>query len=197
MKTMRARSMTRGYPWAAVLAGLLGSGPALAAAADDIRDIRGPKPLPAPWLPTALVVLLVAILVALAAYVLWRRRRRGARARILSLSEITLQRLEETRSLMKSDSAREFGIAASEVIRHFIEKRFEVVATLRTTEEFLQALLQTSNAALARHRALLAQFLQKCDFVKFAGASLETEDMESLLQSGRRFVLESGEPPVA
>ena len=98
---------------------------------------------------------------------------------------------------MQPATAREFGIAASEVIRNYIEKRFNVIATQRTTEEFLQTLLQSSNEALARHRALLAEFLQQCDFVKFAGASLASTDMEALLQSARRFVLETSEPGVA
>jgi hypothetical protein len=94
-------------------------------------------------------------------------------------------------------TAREFGIAASEVIRGYIEKRFDVVATQRTTEEFLQTLLQSSNDALARHRSLLAEFLHQCDFVKFAGASLAVTDMESLLRSARGFVLETAEHPAA
>jgi hypothetical protein len=97
---------------------------------------------------------------------------------------------------MRPATAREFGIAASEVIRDYIEKRFDVVATQRTTEEFLQTLLQSSNEALARHRSLLAEFLQQCDFVKFAGASLAVTDMESLFRSARGFVLETTEPPV-
>jgi hypothetical protein len=92
-------------------------------------------------------------------------------------------------------TAREFGIAASEVIRHYIEKRFEVIATQRTTEEFLQALLENSNESLARHRSLLAEFLQQCDFVKFAGAQLAVTDMESLFQSARGFVLQTAERP--
>ena len=119
-----------------------------------------------------------------------------AARRTLTLSEQTLQRLESTRPLMRPATAREFGIAASEAIREYIEKRFDVVATQRTTEEFLQALLQSSNEALARHRSLLAEFLQQCDFVKFAGDSLAVTDMESLFESARGFVLETGEPPV-
>jgi hypothetical protein len=97
---------------------------------------------------------------------------------------------------MRPATAREFGIAASEAIRDYIEKRFDVVATQRTTEEFLQTLLQSSNEALARHRSLLAEFLQQCDFVKFAGASLTGADMESLFRSARGFVLETAEPAV-
>jgi Domain of unknown function (DUF4381) len=167
---------------------------ALAEAAEDIRDIRGPKAVATgSWLIPALIA--GVIVVAVGAYVVRRRRHRATPVRILTLSEQTLARLEETRPLMRPATAREFGIAASEVIRNYIEKRFDVIATQRTTEEFLQTLLQSSNETLARHRLLLAQFLQQCDFVKFAGTSLAVADIEALFQSARSFVLETGEPP--
>ena len=170
---------------------------AFARAEEDIREIRGPKSvLAGSWVVPA--VLVGTLLVALgAAYVIWRRRHREVRPRNLTLSEQTLERLEGARPLMQPATAREFGIAASEVIRNYIEKRFDVIATQRTTEEFLQTLLQSSNEALARHRSLLEEFLQQCDFVKFAGASLAVTDMEALFQSARGFVLQTGEPPVA
>ena len=167
----------------------------MAEAAEDIRDIRGPKEMPESWvLPAALAAAIVA---AVCAYVVWRKSHRGVRRPTPTLSELTLQRLDSTRPLMRPETARAFGIAASELIRDYIEKRFDVVATQRTTEEFLQALLQSSNETLVRHRSLLAEFLQQCDFVKFAGDSLAITDMESLFESARRFVLETGEPPVA
>jgi hypothetical protein len=175
------------------------TGAAFAAAADDIRDIRGPKAVPStPWVMPALLA--GVIILALYAYVVRRRHPRPRvppRRRNLTLSEQTLERLEQTRPLMRPATAREFGIAASEVIRSYIEKRFEVSATQQTSEEFLQTLLQSSNDVLTRHRALLAQFLQQCDFVKFAGTSLAAADLESLFQSARGFVLQSGEPPRA
>jgi hypothetical protein len=142
-------------------------------------------------------VLAGTIVVALCAYAALRRRRPEAHHRNLTLSERALQGLEATKPLMLPATAREFGIAASEVIRNYIEKRFNVVATQRTTEEFLQTLLQSPNESLARHRSLLEQFLHQCDFVKFAGASLAIADMEALFQSARSFVLETREPPVA
>jgi Domain of unknown function (DUF4381) len=193
---MKAVSFTRGFArgcaWLAFLAGA-----AVAEAADDIRDIRGPKAVtPGSWLVPA-VIAGVLVVVFCVAYVLWRRRHRGPAPRNLTLSEQTLERLDATRPLMSPATAREFGIAASEVIRSYIEKRFAVVATQRTTEEFLQALLQSSNEALARHRSLLAEFLQQCDFVKFAGTSLAVTDMESVFQSARSFVLATGESPAA
>jgi len=186
----RARRAASGWAWLALL-----SGPALAESGEDIRDIRGPKAVPGSWVVPA--ALAGALVVALCAYVVWRRRDRRARHLTLTLSEQTLQRLESTRPLMRPATAREFGIAASGVIRDYIEKRFDIVATQRTTEEFLQTLLQGSNDALARHRSLLAEFLHQIDFVKFAGASLAITDMESLFRSARAFVLETAEPPAA
>jgi hypothetical protein len=81
------RRTTRRYAWLALL-----SGAVLAKAAEDIRDIRGPKAVPGPWVLPA--VLAGAIVAALCAYVVWRRRHRGIRRRTLTLSERTLQRLD-------------------------------------------------------------------------------------------------------
>jgi hypothetical protein len=186
-----ARRTARRCAWLAILPAA-----AIAEVAEDIRDIRGPKAVSESWvLPAALAA---AIVVALyVAYIVRSRRHRELRRRPLTLSEQTLQRLDSTRPLMRPDTARAFGIAASEVIRDYIEKRFDVVATQRTTEEFLQDLLRSSNETLARHRPLLAEFLQQCDFVKFAGDSLAVTAMESLFQSARRFVLETAETSVA
>jgi len=90
---------------------------------------------------------------------------------------------------MQPARAREFSIAASDIVRSYIEQRFDVTATRRTTEEFLRDLLETPNASLVRHQPLLGEFLLQCDFVKFAAMSLNEQDMESLRQSARVFIL--------
>jgi hypothetical protein len=174
----------------------------VAQAVEDIRDIRGPKFIYPPWLLP--VVIAGAVLLALGAYGIWRWLRHRRQPRALLPFEIALQRLEEMRALMQPAAAREFSIAVSDVVRRYIEERFGVTATHRTTEEFLHDLLESSHAPLARHRALLSEFLQQCDLVKFAGMSLTLHNMESLHHSARAFVLEtantdelvaSGAPP--
>jgi Domain of unknown function (DUF4381) len=171
--------------------------PAPAEAAEDIRDIRGPKFLVPPWLLPAVIA--GAVLLAFGAWGLWRWLRRRPQPRVLLPFEVALQRLEEMRALMQPDAAREFSIAVSDVVRRYIEERFGVTATHRTTEEFLHDLLESSHAPLARHRALLSEFLQACDLVKFAGMSLTLQNMESLHHSARAFVLETAKPdePIA
>jgi Domain of unknown function (DUF4381) len=172
-----------------------GPAPAAAEGTEDIRDIRGPKFIFPPWLLPAVIA--GTVLLAVGALGLWRWLRRRRRPRVLLPFEIALQRLEAVRALMQPDDAREFSIAVSDVVRRYIEERFGVTATHRTTEEFLHDLLDSSHAPLARHRALLSEFLQQCDLVKFAGMSLTLQNMESLHHSARAFVLETAKPDEA
>ncbi len=165
-----------------------------AASADDIRDIRGPKGIFPFWQMAALLV--GAALLAIGGFAAWRwARRRSIKAQ--QRFEIALQQLEGIRALMQPSSVREFSIAISDIVRQYIEVQFMVTATHRTTEEFLRDLLETSNAALAAHRNLLAEFLNQCDLAKFAGVSLSRQILESLQRSARSFVTESSKPPPA
>ena len=157
----------------------------------DIRDIRGPKHIPSPWLWPAWLAGGLAL--AALGYAAWRWSRRTlAKAKLPY--EIALDRLEEARALMQPENAREFSIAVSEIVRNYIEDRFQVLAARRTTEEFLYDLLESSDALLASHRALLADFLIHCDLAKFARWILSVEEMEDMLQSARTFVIETAKP---
>ncbi|HEY2675395.1 MAG TPA: DUF4381 family protein [Steroidobacteraceae bacterium] len=173
---------------------LHGSLCAAAAPVEDIRDIRGPKLILPGWAWPAIIAAVVVL--ALCIYWLWRAHRRR-RARVLTPFEIAVQGLEEIRTLMLPGSAREFSTAVSDIVRTYIEKRFDITATRRTTEEFLRDLLESSNASLASHRTLLGEFLHQCDVVKFAAMSLTIRDMESLRQSARAFVLATAKPEEA
>jgi Domain of unknown function (DUF4381) len=155
--------------------------------AEDIRDIRGPKPLSNPWLWPA--VLAAALLVALAIYGVWRWRRNRRRVPRLALHELALAELEAARPLMAPASADEFCVAASAILRRYLEQRFDIVATLMTTDEFLYQVSTSADSALAAQRGMLTSFLVRCDVVKFAGSSLTSADLQSLYDSARGLIL--------
>lgn len=163
-----------------------------AAASEDIRDIRGAKFVVSTWLIPELLAG-VAVL-ALLVYGIWRWRRRRQRPRVLLPFEIALQKLEALRPRMQPGHAREFSIAASDIVRGYIEARFSVTAAHRTTEEFLHDLLTSTHVSLVRHRSLLEEFLNQCDWVKFAGMALSVQTMESLHHSAVVFVKETAAP---
>jgi len=160
------------------------------AAMEDIRDIRGPKPIPSPWL-WAWWLAGGAALATLLYTARFKNHRSTLRPGRLPY-EIALDRLEEARVLMQPENAREFSILISEIVRHYMEARFKVRAARRTTEEFLHDLLQPSDTLLASHRELLADFLRHCDLAKFARWILSMGEMETMLRSARAFVLETG-----
>ena len=153
--------------------------------ADDIRDIRGPKPVVSPWLMWTLIG--AGILAVLLGFVLWRRiKRRGAPEK--SDFEVALARLEAARALMQPGRAREFSIEVSGIVREYIERRFNVMAAHRTTYEFLHDRVLSADPGLAAHRELLGEFLQSCDLAKFGGWNLSTDEMDTMLEGARRFV---------
>jgi hypothetical protein len=125
----------------------------------------------------------------------WDRRRQHGIAKLPS--QIALERLEQARTLMHPSGGREFSIEVSSIVRDYIETRFRVMATHRTTDEFLHDSLESADSSLAAHRELLADFLQSCDLAKFGGWNLPSLQMEDMLQGARRFVIESTQPEVA
>lgn len=156
----------------------------------DIRDIRGPRHIPSVW--TLPLLLAGGALLASGAYAAWRLSRRRKPQRVKLPFELALTRLEHARALMHPENGRAFSIEVSDAVREYIERRFCVMATHRTTHEFMHDLLGAPDGLLAAHRALLADFLNLCDLAKFAGWHLSMQDMQTLHQSAREFVLETG-----
>jgi len=159
---------------------------------EDIRDIRGPKPIAPAWLLPLIVI--GGIAAAGAGYLAWGWRRRRQR-RSKTADETALERLDAARALMPA-GGRQFAIEVSSTVREYIEIRFQLLAAHRTTHEFLHDLLDNVDSTLAGHRALLADFLQSCDLAKFGGWNLTTDTMEAMLQSARRFVVQSAQVPI-
>jgi hypothetical protein len=62
---------------------------------------------------------------------------------------------------------KEYYTRLSDIVRHYLENRFSYRAPEMTTEEFLSFVRGSSRLA-GKHKELLADFLSKCDMVKFA-----------------------------
>ena len=59
-------------------------------------------------------------------------------------------------------------------MRHYLEKRFHLPATRRTTAEFLGNLQNAASPLNGRSREFLHIFMQAADLVKFARAAADT-----------------------
>jgi hypothetical protein len=166
---------------------------AVAAAAEDIRDIRGLVPIPSSWRWLWYTLLALALLLAAWWLIRWWKRRRQARLipKPKLPHELALERLEAARALMNPAQVQAFAFAVSNAVRFYIEDRFQEKAARRTTEEFLHDLLEKSSANLAQHAALLEDFMRHCDLVKFARWTLSVPEMQGMHDSARKFVEET------
>ncbi|MCB9898947.1 MAG: hypothetical protein H6825_13160 [Planctomycetes bacterium] len=83
-----------------------------------------------------------------------------------------------------------FVVEVSDVLRRYIEGRFDLHAPARTTEEFLIEVARRDDAVAEREETL-GGFLTACDLVKFARARPGREELLHLLGTAETFVEET------
>jgi hypothetical protein len=160
----------------------------------DIRAIRGPLGIPMsviyvlPWL--FLLVLLV-----LSAFWLWRRLRReddSSPRRSVIIPPLpheeaydALDRLEASDLLQRAE-IKQYHIRVSEIIRTYVEGRFDVFALEMTTGEVMEGLREAGlddDVFVA-----FDDFLRDCDMVKFAKHRPTPEACRRAMAAARELV---------
>ena len=163
--------------------------------AEDILDIKSPLDVPRAW--WAYWPWLVAgLLPGLLAWWFWRRRKRGvtgsgAGRPLLPPEEEALAALRalEASGLLRGEQVKPFYTKLSEILRHYLWRRFGIVALEATTPEIVLQLSETGAGALS---GPANSILQDCDLVKFARLKPPREkgltaigDARNLVEKGR------------
>ena len=163
--------------------------PAVPAATPElIRDIAPPVdyfPYP-PWV-VALAVAGCALLLGLAIWGLWQWWKHRPAPPPPSAQARALRQLNVLATQVESTDPYAFSIAVSHVLREYVEGQFHIPALEQTSPEFLAAI--AGHATFTEdHRLLLADFLERCDAIKFGRAGGDTQVNAALLHSARSFV---------
>jgi hypothetical protein len=160
------------------------------AGTNDLRPIKPPVEIPSGW--EWLWWTLAALALVAALFFLWRWWRRKLAAPpvipVIPPHVRARQRLQEALRLLADP--RLFCIAVSDALRVYLEERFELRAPERTTEEFLVDLQTASHLDEAQKRSL-ADFLERCDLVKFARFEPTESALRDLQESALRLVDET------
>jgi hypothetical protein len=120
----------------------------------------------------------------------FRRKKSIAAVRIFkSAHEIAYARLQSLirQDLVKAGKVKEFYEAISDILRHYIEDRFELRAPERTTEEFLFEIRDAGVLSEGDRKALM-EFLTHCDLVKFAKHSPTNEQIQHTFDLAKNFI---------
>lgn len=166
---------------------------------DDIRDIKPPLNLPVNytkfiWLGT--VALTVVILLwGVVAYFVRRQKGEIEIPHFRPAHEIAFEQLKVIRELglPQQGKIEEYYVRLSDVVRRYLENRFNLRAPEMTTEEFLQV-ASGCNELKDAHRKLLNKFLKHCDLVKFARYGPNEEEIKAAFDSAWQLVEETKEP---
>ena len=163
---------------------------------DTQPRLAGPLPpvaLPMPrgpigvllWPPVLLLVLLATLIVRTTRPVpVFVRRTPPDQLAIDALQRLRLHLPTD------ADGISPFVVDVSDVLRRYIEGRFDLHAPARTTEEFLLEVARRDDAVAEREETL-GGFLTSCDLVKFARARPGREELLALLATAESFVEET------
>jgi hypothetical protein len=163
------------------------------------KDIAPPMSLPQPGWPIELWALLGVVAAAVAAAVLfWRRR--GRRPLALRPQPAHLVALAELDRLQQAEFGDEEGLEAfyvrlSAILRRYLGWRFGLRALMQTTEEFVAG-LPDAERGLAPYRPVLGTLLASFDLVKFARHRPQRGDVEEALRRVREFIERTGDERV-
>jgi hypothetical protein len=158
---------------------------------NQARDITGPEEVPSDtgkwnwllWLGGAIVLLGLSLAG-------WQVGRRWARQRLIQTPEqwalAELDRMAKE-NLAATWDANRYHTLLSDVVRRYLEKRFQLPASRQTTPEFLQAMHQSPQLTPAQ-QDLLRDFLQRCDLAKFAGVNPLPEECQATVAMARGFI---------
>jgi hypothetical protein len=168
-------------------------GPLVASSLGDLskaRDITGIEALPPPppgpdWLLGTGLTLGV-LLLAGTVWVLLRRW--FGKPQVLEPDQWAWRELDriEGLNLPGAGEVERYHTLLAEVVRGYLEKRFRIPATTRTTAEFLEALERLPASVPAPQHAAVRQFLEHCDLAKFARARFSGEECQVTANLARR-----------
>jgi hypothetical protein len=154
----------------------------------DITDIEKYPPAPSlwEWAAWALAGLAAAALLAFGVRK-WRQRRRSGP--VLSAAQWAQRELDRllALNLPQAGEIERFHTLLSNVVRRYLENRFELPARRQTTPEFLRA-MEGSSLLPAEQQKVLRDFLERCDLAKFARARPDAEECLATLAMARTFV---------
>lgn len=160
-----------------------------------IKPIKGIRDVPLRFRDILPYILGGILLIIIVLGILYYLRKRKGKAPVFSSpprpqlppAEEALQRLEELedKKLWQHDQHKKYYIELTAIIRHYIERRYEVEAEELSSSETLEQMRSLTNEDSLQHLKIL---LERADLVKFARLTPMPDENHQAYQSARAFV---------
>jgi hypothetical protein len=154
--------------------------------AQEFHDITGPIDyfLLQPWM----IFCAVAGLLLLIGLTIWLVKRwRNRPVAVKTPRQRALELLARVETEIEKLSPYQFSIRVSDILRRYVTEQYQLPVTRQTSVEFLNALAAVSPFS-TDEQALLGDFLNRCDLIKFARYDATIHDSQLLLEEAKQFV---------
>ena len=140
------------------------------------------------WMLGIAAVLFILAIVII--YMILRKRKEVEEAVVIPPWVKALDNLKELRNLLNSNQINKQVAVANitDIVRNYLEKRFNITVTAKTTYEFLKELDKGRGPLSSNHRSFLREFLQAADFVKFAKVPADDDMVENAMNKAEDLI---------
>jgi hypothetical protein len=156
----------------------------------DIREIAGPIgfPVKIPWYAWGILGLIIAG-AGIMFFLFKRRKYQEIFIPPRPAHEIAYEALKALRQkeYLKRKDHKLYYIELSDIVRRYLENRFNLRAPEMTTEEFLNS-VKDNKALILEHKTLLREFLSHCDLVKFAKYEPAEKEADLSFESAKKLI---------
>jgi hypothetical protein len=170
----------------------------LPADANDIKPIKAPQefktPVPYRFLYMVALIIMALLILTLLSYFLYRKYflKKPCEAQSLPLllpDEEAHKSLDELLklNLLHEGKIKDFYITLSDIIRRYVERRFNIMTFEKTTDEIIHQMRQKDGACVNKLKDLLSD----CDLVKFAKLIPSNAECNGHVLKSRNFIDET------
>ncbi|MGL1933782.1 MAG: BatD family protein [Fibrobacterales bacterium] len=140
----------------------------------DILEVEGVATVPMALQTVLIIVGVVCVVLIILVVILMRRKRKREGAVVLPPYEEAKKQLVELkdRNLMETGAYKDHFFELTEILKHYISRRFSVDASEATTAELLERVTLISEIE-GELKEALPQFCEKTDLIKFAKMTLD------------------------
>jgi Domain of unknown function (DUF4381) len=154
--------------------------------AQALPDIA--SPVSYSLVPSWMIFVGSLIILTIIGMAIWYGRRFFRKKQVtLSPGQRALAALDAIENDVEKVAPYQFSIRVSDILRRYVVEQFNLPMTRQTSVEFLNAIASAANFS-DEEKTLLADFLNRCDLIKFARYEATKEDSRLLLDEARQFV---------
>ncbi len=143
------------------------------------------------WILLSSIIVVIALIVGIIYLIV--KKRKEIPAPITPPWDVALSAITRLkRKVDEKNILNEICIATlTDIIRVYLEKRFDLHAPTQTTNEFLKDLNRENSPLQEIHKVFLKDFMQSSDFVKFANLPVDKTLINEALTKAKSLVLET------